>query len=116
MREAKWIKKSAFCRNSSLIGYSRKTVDVGDWVLFSSTTPTCGRFLGVLTEMPNDGLEDCTGWLLVACVNESLEYNFVRWVDPELVLRTMRNEDIQHVFASSCGDIDSLTRKVTDRD
>lgn len=89
MRDAKWtIAGATRCQNSTSVGYSKTSVVSGDWIVYDDETGHgcfTARVLGRLTVMPNDGLEDCTGWLLVYQLAASLTYGYLRWVNPTLV-------------------------------
>ena len=114
MRDAKWSKvATTLCRNVSLSSSTK--VAPGDWIQWRSSPDTLntGRVLGRLTAMPDDGLTDCTGWLLVACVGGVLSHRYVRWVDPATVLETSPNADVRRNMMSLVDDdLDALARKI----
>lgn len=90
MRDAKWTTKGATrCPHSSTLGYSRCEARSGDWISWDDCNdpgfPRSGRVLGRLTEMPNDGLENCVGWLAVYAMSTDMSYGYIRWVNPEWV-------------------------------
>lgn len=90
MRDAKWTTAgSVRCPNATDFGYAKRSAVSGDWIVYADEVNTTvarnARVIGRLTEMPNDGLEDCTGWLLVYELSVSLTYGYIRWVNPALV-------------------------------
>lgn len=119
MRDAKWSKvATTLCRHATTIGYSSTKVAPGDWVMWRSSpnTLSTGRVLGRLTSMPDDGLEDCTGWLLVACVGGVLSHRYVRWVDPATVLETAPHKHVRNNMLALMGDdLDALAKDVVPR-
>ena len=119
MRDAKWSKTATtLCRYASTIGYSSNMVAPGDWIMWRSSPDTLstGRVLGKLTSMPDDGLEDCTGWLMVACVGGVLSNRFVRWVDPKTVLETLPHEHVRsNLLALLSDDLDALAQDIVSR-
>jgi len=89
MRNGKWTTAGATrCPNSTSLGYSKTSAVSGDWIRYvdeNNTVDFTARVLGRLTEMPDDILEDCTGWLLVYEVAPCLTHGYIRWVNPERV-------------------------------
>ena len=89
MRDAKWTTAGATrCPNSTSLGYSKTSAVSGDWIRYvdeNDTVDFTARVLGRLTEMPDDSLEDCTGWLLVYRMATCLAHGYIGWVNPERV-------------------------------
>jgi hypothetical protein len=72
--------------------------------------------LGRLADMPDDGLVDCTGWLLVACVGGMLSHRYVRWVNPAAVLETVPHKHVSNNMLALMGDdLDALAKDVVSR-
>ncbi len=96
MRKAKYSAKSVHLPNASRIGFDVTIARPGSWVAFyqngippvmseTSGRQNIGRVLGRIDKTPDDGLEDCSGWLAVMTLNAVASGAYIRWVNPKWV-------------------------------
>jgi len=110
------------CPKASTLGYGKWKAQVGDLVLFTEGQQTrTGRMIGRIHYAPACGESPIIrDYLLVVCLNDSLDHTFERWVNPADVQRVEALREQQPVMAYFLSadlvksPIDEVRRSTTD--
>jgi hypothetical protein len=87
MREVKLSGKACNVPNAILIGYSKTTARVGDWLFWKDPAGmNCmGRMIGSVVESPNDGFENLKGYVCVLQMADNMSHAHINVINPKSV-------------------------------
>lgn len=86
-------RRKVYCKNSSPLGYSSKTLYCGERFVFfdesagNGDQQRVGRMIGRISACSSGDWSEITGRIVTIMLNEDLDM-FERWVKPENVIRT----------------------------